>query len=87
MLAECYDCQRPYGSPGFPDLVIPHDIWNRISPTGHGGGLLCPSCLIARLAEAGIECDGALMSGPLRTVKREDLKMECAATPPATESK
>ena len=23
---ECYDCGIEYGSPRFPDLVIPHDI-------------------------------------------------------------
>ena len=66
--AKCHDCQRPYGEPGFHDLVVPNDVWRRISPTKDEGGLLCPSCLLARLEVAGIECVGALMSGPLRTI-------------------
>lgn len=68
--ACCYDCDRPYGDPGFHDLVVPNHVWRRVSPTGDEGGLLCPSCLIARLETSGIECEGALMSGPVRTVSR-----------------
>lgn len=71
---RCYDCQRPYGSAGFPDLVIPHDIWKQISPTGDEGGLLCPSCLIARLHISGIKCVGFLASGPIETVTREEFR-------------
>jgi len=68
----CYDCRRPYGSAGFPDLVVPHDVWKQISPTGDEGGLLCPSCLIARLSISRIECVGFLASGPLQSVSREE---------------
>lgn len=69
--AKCEDCGRAYGSAGFPDLIIPNWAWRQISPSGDNGGLLCPSCLIARLAISGISCEGALMSGPIRTVSPE----------------
>ena len=63
--ASCYDCGREYGSAGFPDLIIPHDDWAAISPTGDEGGLLCPSCICARLEIAGIKTVGGFTSGPL----------------------
>jgi len=69
-MSDCYDCKRPYGSPGFPDLVIPNDAWRQISPTGDDGGLLCPSCICARLEISGLTCEGAFMSGPIETVSR-----------------
>ena len=70
MSAACYDCGRPYGDEhGFPDLVIPNEQWRTISPTGDGGGLLCPSCICARLHRAGVRsCYGTFMSGPIRSV-------------------
>jgi hypothetical protein len=65
----CQDCDRPYGAEhGFPDLIIPFDVWKRISPSGDEGGLLCPSCICARLHKAGIRCEGAFMSGPIESV-------------------
>jgi hypothetical protein len=69
--AACNDCKRDYGSEyGFPDLIIPLADWKRISPTGDQGGLLCPSCICARLHKAGIQCKGAFMSGPIESVSR-----------------
>lgn len=62
--AQCYDCGRVNGSPYFPDLVVPHEIWNRISPTGDEGGLLCPSCLCAAAHRAGVTCRATFRSGP-----------------------
>lgn len=70
-MTGCHDCGRPYGSAGFPDLVIPNSAWRQISPTGDDGGLLCPSCICARLEISGITCEGAFMSGPIRTVSPE----------------
>jgi predicted RNA-binding Zn-ribbon protein involved in translation (DUF1610 family) len=70
--AACEDCQRPYGDEhGFPDLVIPNWAWRKISPTGDDGGLLCPSCICKRLRDAGINCEGSFMSGPVRCVSPE----------------
>lgn len=63
--AKCEDCDRPYGDPGFPDLVIPDKDWNAISTTHDEGGLLCPSCICARLENAGIQTTGKFTSGPL----------------------
>ncbi len=68
----CYDCKRSYGDEyGFPDLVVPHDVWKVISPTKDEGGLLCPSCICKRLWEHGYEdVLATFRSGP------------CAAAPP-----
>jgi hypothetical protein len=72
--ADCEDCGREYGSEhGFPDLIIPNDAWRQISPNGDEGGLLCPSCICARLAKKGIECYGAFMSGPIRSVSQVEM--------------
>jgi hypothetical protein len=67
--ASCHDCARPYGHEhGFPDLIIPYWAWKQISPSGDDGGLLCPSCICKRLDAAGINCEGAFMSGPIISV-------------------
>lgn len=68
----CYDCGRSYGDEhGFPDLIVPNDIWLRISPTGDYGGLLCPSCICKRLYDAGVQnCEASFMSGPIQSVSR-----------------
>ena len=65
-MAHCYDCKRPYGDEhGFPDLVVPDDVWAKISPTGDEGGLLCPSCMCRRAADIGLEHVAAVFrSGP-----------------------
>lgn len=61
----CYDCGRRYGNEyGFPDLVVPNDVWERISPRGHEGGLLCPSCIVKRCHHEGIRCVAKWTSGP-----------------------
>lgn len=67
---SCHDCGRPYGDEhGFPDFIIPNYIWRQISPTGDDGGLLCPSCICARLHKAGKQqIEGAFMSGPIKSV-------------------
>lgn len=65
MSGLCFDCGRQYGDEyGFPDLVVPDDVWLRISPYGHEGGLLCPSCMAARCDRAGITCKASWRSGP-----------------------
>jgi hypothetical protein len=65
----CHDCGRLYGDEhGFPDLVVPHDVWRQISPTGDEGGLLCPSCICARAHNAGIETIAEFRSGPFATM-------------------
>jgi len=76
-MAGCYDCKRPYGNEhGFPDMIIPDYIWEKISPSGDGSGLLCPSCICKRLHDAGIQnCPSAFTSGPIRSVSQE--LMQC----------
>lgn len=70
--ARCVDCLRRYGHEhGFPDLVIPDSAWEKISPKGNGGGLLCPSCICKRLHDQGIRCEGAFMSGPIISVSEQ----------------
>jgi hypothetical protein len=68
MKTTCEDCDREYGSGGFPDLIIPYSDWKQISPTGDDGGLLCPSCICQRLHDKGLRCEGAFMSGPIESV-------------------
>jgi hypothetical protein len=51
----CHDCDLPYGSDGWCDCHIPDEVWLRISPTGHGGGVLCISCIARRLVALGID--------------------------------
>ena len=65
-MTGCHDCGRPYGDEhGFPDLVVPHAIWNtKLSPKGNEGGLLCPSCMCQRAHDAGVRCSAAFVSGP-----------------------
>lgn len=65
----CLDCGRKYGNEyGFPDLVVPDDVWLKISPTGDEGGLLCPSCMCRRAVDAGLENILAVFrSGPFCT--------------------
>lgn len=45
----CYDCGMEYKD--FHDMVVPDDVWEKISPTHwQGAGLLCPTCMVNRLA-------------------------------------
>lgn len=61
----CYDCGRRYGEEfGFPDLMVPTEVWKQISPTGTEGGLLCPCCIVRRCVFLGIETEARWMSGP-----------------------
>ena len=64
--ANCHDCARPYEhESGFADLLLPNEVWSKISPDGDGGGLLCPCCIIARLTRAGYtDVDARFVSGP-----------------------
>ena len=68
--SSCYDCGRPYGNEhGFPDLIVSNDVWRQISPTKDNGGLLCPSCIVKRVAALGMSnVPAAFMSGPLKSV-------------------
>ena len=66
-MAVCADCGRPYGDEfGFPDLVVPHEIWELIMPGRDGGGLLCPSCMCKRAYDLDIHCVAGFTSGPFR---------------------
>lgn len=63
----CVDCGRRYGDRyGFPDLVVPHDVWNNhLSPDKDSSGLLCPSCMCRRAHAAGLEgVPATFQSGP-----------------------
>lgn len=64
---RCDDCGRKYGDQyGFPDLVVPNDVWKKLAPRYvNGGGLLCPSCMCRRAAELGLEnVPATFRSGP-----------------------
>lgn len=64
--ASCADCRRAYGdASGFPDLVVPHDAWERIMPGRQGGGILCPSCMCKRAHDVGLsDVPAKFTSGP-----------------------
>lgn len=62
--AKCYDCGLPYGDPGFADLVVPNEAWLAMSPTGHEGGLLCPTCMVRAATVAGLDVMAVFRSGP-----------------------
>lgn len=66
----CEDCGRQYGNEhGFPNFIIPNYAWRRISTNHDDSGLLCPSCIVARLVKAGMtQVYGAFMSGPVQSV-------------------
>lgn len=73
----CMDCGRKYGDEyGFPDLVVPHDVWEKISPTHDEGGLLCPSCMCRRAYDTGTQCQAVFRSGPFcQSDEERDLKL------------
>ena len=70
--AACEDCGRPYGDKhGFPDLVLPDDVFAKISDTSDENGLFCPSCLVKRCETAGINCTANWKSGPFASHEPE----------------
>ncbi len=71
---DCVDCGRHYGNEyGFPDLVLPNEVWAAISPRGDEGGMLCPSCICKRLADRGFEDVPAVFrSGPCCVLAHHD---------------
>lgn len=73
-MANCEDCNRSYTDGGFAELIIPYWAWKQISTHGDETGLLCPSCLCARLTVKGITCPGAFMGGPVRSVSADTME-------------
>jgi len=69
----CYDCGLGYGAPGWMDTHVPNDVWQKISPTGHEGGILCISCMARRCEALGLR-DVSLMitSGPFARQRRTE---------------
>jgi len=61
---------------GFPDFIVPFWVWKQITPTEDDGGILCPNCILKRVSDAGLTCEGALMSGPVRTVSPEMMAVQ-----------
>lgn len=71
---KCFDCERPYDDDGFQDLLVQKSIWKIISPTGHEGSLLCPSCMIQRIVKAGLQdVPAVFVSGPLRMIDEQEM--------------
>ncbi|MHA1402130.1 MAG: hypothetical protein ACTSQE_17420 [Candidatus Heimdallarchaeaceae archaeon] len=52
-MLQCYDCGLEYGGDAWIEAIIPDEIWNEISPTGGGGGILCISCIAKRIKQKG----------------------------------
>lgn len=53
VIVACYDCGLAYGSEGWIECIVPHDVWCEISPTHNEGGILCVTCIARRLKRAG----------------------------------
>ena len=65
----CYDCKLLYSDPAWVDVIVPDDLWARISPAevqGYkGGGVLCFTCMVRRCVALGIEhAFYKIVSGP-----------------------
>jgi hypothetical protein len=70
---SCYQCRLPYEGDHWVEAVVPHHVWERISPTGDSGGILCVSCMALRLTELGLRPTLTLITaGPLACVPTEE---------------
>lgn len=77
LVSGCEDCGRLYGDiHGFPDLIVPNDIWELLMPGRNGGGLLCPSCMCKRASDLGIHCQAIFRSGPFGHVTLNQIKLD-----------
>uniref|UniRef100_A0A6M3L1Z8 Uncharacterized protein n=1 Tax=viral metagenome TaxID=1070528 RepID=A0A6M3L1Z8_9ZZZZ len=61
---RCFDCGLLMSDDGWADLVVSHEMWLRLSPTGDEGGLLCPTCMVRAAKRKGVECQAVFRSGP-----------------------
>lgn len=61
--ACCFDCGLAYGSEGWIECVVPHEVWRTISPRGDEGGLLCITCIARRLKRRGSDKVPVMLCG------------------------
>ena len=62
----CFGCGLEYGGDHWLEIVLPNDIWAKISPTGDDGGILCANCIAERLNKLGMKnVSYKLVAGPL----------------------
>jgi hypothetical protein len=75
----CYDCGLLYSSPAWCDVVIDDDVWERIAPRPGGGGVLCLTCMAARIIQAGIteDVEAVITSGPFSSIGGLSRCMQC----------
>lgn len=72
MKLACYDCGLLYSSNAWCDVAVSNEVWLKISPTGHHGGVLCFNCMTKRIVELGLEnVEAMITSGPWK-IKHED---------------
>ncbi len=69
--AKCADCKTPYGKEGWIEAIVPDKVWEFISPTRSGGGLLCINCISKRLAKYGLRRIPVWLCGMEPLVARE----------------
>lgn len=63
----CYQCELPYSGEHWVEAVVADDVWQRISPSGNSGGILCVNCMAGRLHHLGLaEVEVKLTAGPFR---------------------
>jgi hypothetical protein len=69
--ADSYACERCGIRTGI-DAVVPHDVWNKLSPNSDETGLLCLWCMDSIAAERGIVAEVELHWGGGRALKQAD---------------
>ena len=72
----CFDCGLAYGSEGWIECVVPNDVWLKIGPHGHEGGILCITCIARRLKRLGMERVPVMLCGtePIRVAVSEPIR-------------
>lgn len=63
VVTECYDCGLAYGGDGWIECVVAHDVWEKISPSGNGAGILCITCISRRLKRLGLDKVPVILCG------------------------
>lgn len=72
---SCHDCNLSTADPGWVETIVPDVVWNQIRPGhGHGGGMLCFSCIARRCRIRGlVDVPYWFVGGVFRKTYMEDV--------------